>query len=785
MMSHHESSHRLAFTHVAASSQVLTSDDRLYLEALVGGQTVVQVFFNGLYVGAFFAAQSETRPEIDGSVMAEVVPNMNKKLKQLREEFSVQCNRARIPSSVDDQSRNELQGQSAPCYRVLLKPLDPNILSKWETEDAPVHQTIAFSAEDVEMSPIYCNNQEVKEKFGPGLDYESWMKVLYNHPSPFPTLKLHKLKELSHTAKSIAKESETLSGSSRFKNLLSRLDKQISETEVEETRNQNNSVKEDRVKGQKKYSPNQIMPILLYASAKTRIVAQCPDCVTQEDPSKIHPARGLVHAMIPRDDDEDADGFMNEDHDNDIPTANDILFAQSLGLGGIGMDEEDIKLHAEKEANEAKEAAKETAKEALYEAQYTKLLLERHLKIFLAKPTHPTLFHPSFDPTAAFAAIATRSFDQGLGAVNDDDHSWKMRNGPGYILEEATKDDAWKKLFKATLCAFMSPAIILQLYYRQHFGDSKNYHKASSDLKANPDLLLPSPNKQEVEKYVSTIKQYKWRSNRMMHELLKDKFVIGDKFIAFLRDFSETGMGIFHRALKCGKVLGKTTRSMVAVELQNGFGRIGADLSAFHVQHLMRTIEVCIHDPFGMVENVTCWKGSQSAGRCYSHLFPQVEGIDENNFPAKLVHWLNEEVKKGLESKEEEDREKMSRWLLVNGLEMHEQLGCLVHNCGIKKKLDESDTEHLSCLLDTLIQFTYPGRNNNKSNKPARLDRDKYFPVKFTSGPLKIPARDLEILRPLKIGHESAMEAYEWLALRNAYKLDGELLTIDVRGPDE
>lgn len=799
MKSSHHGSHRLAWTHTAASSQVLTSDDRLCLEEMVAGQTVLQVFFNGLSLGTWYAARSETRPERDASVMSGIENRMGQKLKQLHEEFSEKSKAAQIPTVVDDQCRNEIMAQAAPCYRLVLEPLDPTILSRWEAEEAPVHNTIVLRDEDVELSPIYCNNQEVEKKFRPGGDYESWMKVLHHHPHPFPTLKLHKLKELRNIAETNAKESTKLRGCKTFGDMLARLDKQISDLDAEEGENENNSVATDRSKFQpsERYNLDQIMPIMLYASAKTRIVAQGQQCVTRENPDVIHPARELIDAMIPTYNGVDADGNDDQEADDgteyQYSTADDSRLTQALG--GVEILEDDIRLRAREEA----EKARELEREERYNEEYTKHLVGSHAKVFLAKPTHPTLFHPMFEPTAALAAVATRSLDnEELGAVNEN-LSWKMRNGPRYITCEETKEGAWKVLFKSTLCALMSPASILQHYYGQHFGGNKNYDEASSELKANPDLLLPNPNDREVDDYVSTLEGYRWQSSRILHEIIADGrgdvFNSGEQFVRFMKKFSKEGMDMFHQALKDGEVCGEVTRTMVAFNLQKGFEGLGATLSQFQMQHIMRTIEVCIHDPFGRVENVRGSVGSKSAAECYSPLLSRVEGLvdktsvegldEKTGFPAMLVCWLNKEARKGLESKDEQERENMRHWLLVNGLEMHQKLGCLVHTCGIKKRLDENDTEHLGCLLDTLIQFTLPSRNNNKTDNTPRLDKAKYFPIRFTSRPQKTLARELEIMIPLGSDHDLAMKAYKELALLNAFKLDGGLLQVDVRGAGE
>ena len=381
---------------------------------------------------------------------------------------------------------------------------------------------------------------------------------------------------------------------------------------------------------------------------------------------------------------------------------------------------------------------------------YKDVLKKLNLKPVAMMPLHPP--HLFGDPVILIALASCNSFEACLRLSNDDGE-WIHRNGVNYLLNN---DEAWAIIFKCIVCCLMNPSALLHISSR------------CGNL-----FLVPNPEGNEFDKFVKTVRLFEWEK-RFLHPIFSKQFENGDIFIGFLDFLLTSGKHIFQLAVRCNTTkLSQCTRTGVVEYLLRHLNREdGPKLNSFHMQVIMRTIEACIHDPFGVVKVVPSGSGGLSAARCYVEQYDQ-HNIDDCGksqktkcelIPGWLVHWYNNDVQARLSSRNDLAMRQTNDELLVLGLEWSKQLDCLVHKIGIGRKLDPSDMEHCLCMLYTLHQHTLPSRNVGKE---SRIDGPKYLPIRHTVG--ECLARDLPFMSHVKEGYDEKMIAYQRLVKDDSY----------------
>jgi len=208
--------------------------------------------------------------------------------------------------------------------------------------------------------------------------------------------------------------------------------------------------------------------------------------------------------------------------------------------------------------------------------------------------------------------------------------------------------------------------------------------------------------------------------------------------------------------------------------LKDGSGR---PFDEFKVQILMRCIECCLHEPFGEVNEVKSGSGAAEGGACFANVHRAESNL---SVPEWLVIKMNERARSIILSDNTEGhavtKSQLKLELKVLGLEWSKELDCLVHKYGIRKKLDSSDTEHLMCMFNRMIQRTLPNQNTSENH---RHDNDWCLPVAFWKE--EIPVSRMGFMRELMESSAGILEAYKSLlndkgyvhcALRAVYQVD-------------
>ena len=694
---------RKSATFTVAPSQRLTSKECQKYDKLFEEQAVINVFFDGIYLGAYRISMIieaiKSRKQVE-----QEVNEMEKVLSLLHSRHSEFCINQDIPKSMTEGMSLQMQGMQSPSYYIHLEPLDANILSMWNKCEQVPWSLIELSKDDIVRTNVYLPREELSEKFGPGLEFSGWLDLLQNN---LP-LVLEKKRELYHVL-CRKKNLDLLKMNQDFHNDFLNLERSLTE-EVED-----DQAAYVTVGNEEKIERADLMNIAYYAAAKTMIAKK--QCVDPDNKKQMIPARSLVDNWPLKDNYRSLDSSSTESHSCD--KCDDSKSTGSCVHDcGVAKDSE----------------------------LYDRRVEISGLKLLITKPTHPPICHSNLDPVAGLATIATNSHEPGLGEINKVDGSWKERNGPEFL----TSDDGFKIAFKATLIAMINPHIILQMY-----------QKAYPDEPNDASLLVPNPEQESVDKFIATIKQYRW-STTFIHEIFLGKIKVFQgqgEFISFMRSFLQNGRKIFQDATeKASSCCEDLSRDKVAKAMRQAFNRFcQVSFTKFQIQVIMRTIELCIHEPFGPVLNIP-YNSRGHGGKVGSDrlcISAYKNAADKETLPGYIVTMMNTMAVDALFGDDEGKQNYMRDFLMVLGLVWNNDLQCLVHNCGIGKKFDASDTEHMLCMFYTLHQHTLPSRNHN-SGLP-KLDKSKYYPIRYTKG--MQPASGLAVLSHI-MDDEEALRAF-------------------------
>jgi hypothetical protein len=388
-------------------------------------------------------------------------------------------------------------------------------------------------------------------------------------------------------------------------------------------------------------------------------------------------------------------------------------------------------------------------------ATYAEVMVGLNLKPLLTRAVHPP--HLGFEPVCYIAALATGSFDTKLRDCTDG--CWTHRCGPDYVLNPATKENAWKILFKCTISAILSPHVVVQLARLAH---------------TTIEYLLPSPD-DSLQSFVNLLHKFK-NSKRFLHPIFRDKFGSVLAFTDFLQKFSADG----HHMMQNVATKATGGRRKCFGELQDSFLRLtSSKWTGFQIQTIMRTCEFCIHEPFGEVDFVESGHGGKSAAKCLL-LAAKTDKFDKtSDIPTWIVKKMEERYRPPPPDRTVgHDRlRQLQLELDLIGLRWSKQFDCLVHQIGIGKKFDSSDAEHAMCMFYTMHQYTLPSRNTSVS--PSRIDCTKYFPLKQS-----LPTKDMpliDVMANMSLSRATRLKAYKSLLkdTKYDYRCLGDIFRID------
>ncbi len=401
------------------------------------------------------------------------------------------------------------------------------------------------------------------------------------------------------------------------------------------------------------------------------------------------------------------------------------------------------------------------------------------LKPLSTRPVHPGALN--LDPVPHLCAVATGCFSGSRGEGGDSE-TGRVRWGSQWV--QKNREQAWSIMFKCVVGCVTQSTVLLQLW--------------NEDETHKDDVcrLMPGPHENDLESFRNRVQEYEWMS-RLVHPIFRKTLLTSEIYFRFLRGvLSPVGMSAFMDAV----MIGERGRYGKLIALK---GRINdicqVDLSEFQVQTIFRTIECCINEPFGPVDEVPTGPGGELGAKCLLKCYkdspfskeenPNVgtktrpakmkENLaDRKKIPFWLVHEFNQRVKGIMDSQNEKRINQLKDELKVCFLDWNNVEECLYHTLGIRRRFNASDTEHLLCLLSTCHQFTLSARNCGSSND---LDCEKHHPIRFDSK--ERLARDLPFMTMMTrlFGEVEAAyirlledSSYEFSRLADVFRIDND-----------
>ena len=675
---------REAPTHLPPAGQDPTSKHADALFGLVRCQQCVNVFYQDVYIGLFYAKEAAIKQQSLEAALNElgILKKTLSALHTLSPDFVAS-------EEVTPPMMGELMGMMAVTNSVTLVPVEPNFSQRWKTPSDIVPWSIAeLDPVDLVRPVVLIEKESVDRETLLGIDttYTHWSMVIEKHPSPC----------------------SFLSGTGKVKVRLTEMD-----------------------------NPD---PTDLCTDAVVAHVNNGTLCMSQIRSAAVH-AAGITAAIAV----------------GEVVGENETIIPPRFVLEGI-MDKQKL--------------------------SYTEAMENTNIKSLITRPTHPPLLH--YDPSILMAENATDCSPS--HQVLDHESMWKERNGPNFVMNRTTASEAFTIIFKCVLCCFLNPSALLQL--SRHMQKTNRLPHLNIEHVA---LHVPAPTMDEFKQLTEFILSLKWEP-RFLHRIFRKGHLFDDAqgFISFISMIKERGMGIFQAAAKISQ--SEHTRQDISDHLIKHLSsdRNDAKLSPFQVQVLMRTIEACIHDPFGAVDVVQSGPGGKQGALCLIIDFDKavasgviissaISKLDKcKEIPNWIVQCYNTWANKALNHADPEVNNQCKDEMLVLRLKWSNELSCLVHVDGIGKKFDASDAEHMLCMVYCMHQYTLPTRNTSTTQIPSRIDSDKYLPVRNSGGLL---AKDMSFMHCIHDAFAETMAAYNRLLMDESYphrKLD-DIFRIDLR----
>eukprot|EP00984_Skeletonema_dohrnii_P019284 scaffold9184_cov72-Skeletonema_dohrnii-CCMP3373.AAC.1 len=696
-------------THLVSPGQKVSSTGMMQLFQLVEGQVVCNVFFNGLYVGPFFAKEFHCQSLSPEDIRAEK-DSMLVWLKKIRDEFEDLSNKIKLGSADSDAMDRELQTLSSSAVTLLFVPLIPDFLEKWKKSSRVRWDVLQISQDDIVRPKIYLPKEGVKDYYGSTKLYNGWQSVLnFGQSSWLPMLEETKLVEMGQTLQEkvnrhdpILDETQTIWNpiEQRVMEVTGREISDGIQKEIAEIENGEDHHLESHSNSTREYQWDDFLHCLFFAAASALFRSR--KCVSKDELGIMNPPRMLL-----------------DDWGCELDTATNVK-------------------------------------------TYENNLQESSLKIFILRGIHASTFSPDKDPVAALVSIATGCFSEDVGGWRSDG-SPKARNGKDFVLDQRNQILVWEIFFKATICTFFQPSFLIQLYVQ--------IHSKLEIMSGDHRLLVPSPQQAaEVKAFIMELQKFKWVKSRCIHPIFVDSFSEMSTLCTFINLLVEKGLDIFQSAaIKGGR------REAVKYLRQRFESDLSLALTPFQASVIIRSIEICIHDPLGPPDNILLGYGSNIGAKCFTTVFD----CDAQEVPSKIVERLNRMAK------EKKDQRTLD-YFSVLGLMFEASSDCLVHKLGLQKKFNEVDVEHALCMFATTVALTLPEQNNQIKRSPS-IDGRKSFPISYApqsksaiAKKYNEPVHTMPILKQLFTYSEEEEEAYRRRVRNKSFVLRKEIFSADV-----
>lgn len=313
-------------------------------------------------------------------------------------------------------------------------------------------------------------------------------------------------------------------------------------------------------------------------------------------------------------------------------------------------------------------------------------------------------------------------------------------------MNSESGNEAWDIIFKAVICCIVYPSALIQI--RSIFNGS----------------LVPLPS--QLKEFVESVHQFEWnRGNGFIHEIFQSCFrrENSDNLFTFLVRFGEVGKELIQGAVRsCDG-----EREQILERIKSGlFSDCGLKCEDFQMQVIARTIEVCLHEPFGPVRVVHGGSGGTIAANCFIDEFKQEDPSQrttDKDAQKVIFDWLigkySDRARGMTVGANLGNKRMIKNELAVLGLEWSCDLQCIIHSLGIGKKWDSSDLEHGGCGFQRLVKNNRPANNTSKE---ILLDNSARFgPVRVGPG-CKTLASEMDIFEHPKILFESKILPAFW-----------------------
>lgn len=364
-----------------------------------------------------------------------------------------------------------------------------------------------------------------------------------------------------------------------------------------------------------------------------------------------------------------------------------------------------------------------------------------HLSSIVSRAIHPATVCQ--DIVGLLAMYVTNSYQAKLRETENGNYCHRF--GRGYILNSESENEAWNIIFQAVICCIVYPSALIQI--RSNFNGS----------------LVPLPG--QLQEFVESVNRFEWnRGNGFIHEIFQSCFrrENSDDLFTFFVKFGKEGKDLIQGAVgSC-----RDEREKILERIKSGLLECGLECEDFQMQVIARTIEVCLHEPFGPVRVVHGGSGGTIAANCFIDEFKKEDpsqGTTDKDARKVIFGWLigkyNDRARGIMIAANLDDERMIKNELAVLGLEWSCDLQCIIHSLGIGKKWDSSDLEHGGCGFQRLVKNNRPANNMSKE---ILLDSSARFgPVRVGPG-CKTLASEMDIFEHPKILFESKILPAFW-----------------------
>lgn len=352
------------------------------------------------------------------------------------------------------------------------------------------------------------------------------------------------------------------------------------------------------------------------------------------------------------------------------------------------------------------------------------LIEEHNLMNSISKPVHP--YSLDHEVTSYLCQVATESFKEGLSKLNSQG-KFANRYGGAYFCS----DTGMKRAAQSIIITITNSSHLLTLL----------------DL-SNSNLTDLYPGSDAWDAFVANVKRLQWPNNTFVHKLFRGTINTQKSYVTFIESLADNINKVKHfmeTKSKKNKINYETDRNRCLTEIIGIFS-----ITPFQAQVIMRSIEMCMHEPFGEVNHIVGGSGSKDCAKLLGKDMNK-KNSDVHSIASDLLSYLN-------------DRKWEQYELDILGLVWNSRLGCLQHRYGIGKKLDLSDVEHTLCMVYKMYKNV--GASRNTSLK-MRFANERYFPIKLKGDKIAI---DQDFMQYLKDTQDRVIKAYTILLQKHNCK---------------